>query len=112
MAIYLAACGLDCAACGAFKATRADDNLAREQVAQEWAAQFQSEISVEEINCLGCNSDSGPRFKYCSMCQIRTCAYAFGFETCAECPDYGCERLSSFFSMAPEARSNLEQLRL
>jgi hypothetical protein len=30
---------------------------------------------------------------------------------CAHCADYGCQKLSSFWSMAPEARTTLDQIR-
>jgi hypothetical protein len=32
--------------------------------------------------------------------------------TCAECADYGCDKLAGFLASAPEARANLEARRL
>ena len=34
-----------------------------------------------------------------------------GVDTCAECPDYACDRLAEFFACAPEVKANLEARR-
>ena len=35
-----------------------------------------------------------------------------GVATCAECADYGCEKLTAFLANVPEAKANLEARRL
>ena len=57
-------CGLDCHECGAFLATKEDDDQKRAKVAQEWSRLFKAEIKPEDINCEGCLSDGGRLFNY------------------------------------------------
>jgi hypothetical protein len=104
-------CGLDCSKCGAFLATAANDDALRAKTAEEWSKAFKVEIAPASINCTGCTSD-GIKFHYCeNMCEIRKCAQGHKVSTCADCGDYGCEKIKGFQEMAPEAKANLEALR-
>jgi len=104
-------CGLDCSKCGAFLATAANDDALRAKTSQEWSKAYNVDIPPESINCTGCASD-GVKFHYCeNMCEIRKCARTHQVETCAACPDYGCEKIKGFQDMAPEAKANLEAMR-
>jgi hypothetical protein len=58
-------CGLDCEQCGAFIATRNDDDALRAKVAEEWARQYNAPIKPEHINCTGCLS-TGVKTYYAS----------------------------------------------
>ena len=49
-------CGLDCYGCGAFWATKENNDHKRAEVAQEWSKLFKVEIKSEDINCDGCLS--------------------------------------------------------
>ena len=104
-------CGLDCEKCGAFIATANDDDALRAKTSQEWSKAYNVEIPPESINCTGCTSD-GVKFNYCAnMCEIRKCARGREVDTCADCSDYGCEKIKGFQDMAPEAKTNLESIR-
>ena len=105
-----ALCGLNCLACPAYIATQENDNEKREGTAAQWTEMFGREVTPEEINCDGCTSDTGRLFTHCTTCEIRACAMEKKVENCAFCPDYECEKLTSFFEMAPEARDNLERI--
>lgn len=93
----MAICGLDCGKCAAFIATKNNDNALREKIAKEWtarhAAENQSSIKPEEINCRGCFSQ-GPLYQNCAKCNVRKCALDKGFKNCQECANYKCDKLT------------------
>lgn len=60
----IAFCGLDCNECGAFLATRENNDQKRAEVAQEWSRLFKVEVKPEDINCEGCLSDGGRLFNF------------------------------------------------
>jgi hypothetical protein len=107
----IAKCGLVCSDCPAYIATKNNDDLLREETAKKWSAMFKVDIKPSDINCDGCQSESQRLFSYCQTCEIRKCARDREVETCADCPDYSCEKLDKFLADVPEARKVLEGLR-
>jgi hypothetical protein len=107
----ISSCGINCAECGAFIATKTNDQAKRIEVAAIWSKQYQSDIKPENINCNGCKSTGDNIFHYCTICEIRACGKKRGVENCAHCPDYACEMLQGFFKVAPEAEKNLLEIR-
>ena len=104
----IAYCGLDCEKCGAFIATRNNDDSLRAKVAEEWSRLFDSPMKPEHINCTGCRS-TGVKTYYCDqLCEIRKCAMERSVTTCAQCPDFPCNRVDEFFRTAPKAKQTLE----
>src|SRR5512142_531120 len=98
-------CGLDCEQCGAFIATRTNDDALRAKVAEEWARLYHAPIKPEHINCTGCKS-TGVKTYYCDqLCEVRKCAVSKPVNTCAECPDYPCTLLDPILTAAPQARA-------
>ncbi|HVP57669.1 MAG TPA: DUF3795 domain-containing protein [bacterium] len=107
----IAYCGIDCSKCGAFLATAANDDALRAKTSAEWSKAYGVEIPPAAINCTGCRS-TGVKFSYCeSGCEIRKCSSKSGLDTCADCPDYACDKLKSFHEMAPEPKQTLDALR-
>ena len=107
----IATCGLDCGRCGAFIATRDNDDAMRVKVAEEWARLYHAPIKPEHINCTGCRS-AGVKTHYCDqLCEIRKFAMGRSLGTCAECSDFPCAKLDPIHQGAPQARQNLEALR-
>jgi len=106
----IAMCGLTCSDCGAFIATKTNDNAKRKEVATAWSKMFNASIKPENINCEGC-MENGIHFSHCNECETRKCGVPKGIVNCAYCNDYGCERITKFFEVAPEAKTNLEQIR-
>ena len=104
-------CGMRCNQCEAYIATQENDDDKRAEVAKLWSKQFNTTIQTESINCDGCLS-SGKLFDYCNACGIRKCGTAKAIINCAHCEEYACEELRSFFKMAPEAKNNLDQIRI
>jgi hypothetical protein len=104
-------CGLICTGCPAYLATMEDNDQLRADTAVQWSRQFKVDIKPEDINCLGCLSDRDPIFSYCRVCVIRACGQQRGVTNCAHCDDFGCDKLTGFWSLAPEAKTNLEAIR-
>ncbi len=107
----IAYCGLDCGACPAFHAAERLTVEERQAVADKWNVDFGGTHTVADIDCVGCTHD-GKHAPYCdTMCDVRGCAVAKAVETCAECAEYGCDKLAAFHAIAPEAKVNLEARR-
>ena len=110
MSNLIAFCGLDCAQCEAYQATQAGDSAWQERLLEKWRVDYAAPgMTLEAVTCDGCR---GPRTGgYCAECPVRACALERGLQTCADCPDYGCEKLEHFFQLAPQAKATLELLR-
>ena len=91
---FIAYCGLDCEACEARLATIKNDNDLRTEVAKKWTELNGVEITAEMINCTGCRLE-GVKTPFCdSLCPIRQCGIAKGFETCGDCSEMErCEKI-------------------
>ena len=107
----LAYCGLDCGGCGAYLATKNNDDAQRVKTAEEWSKQFGYVLKPEDINCGGCTAKDELNFQYCTLCEIRKCGQEKKVKNCAYCSDYACEKLEKFFTKAPGAKANLEAIK-
>ncbi|HEY44055.1 MAG TPA: DUF3795 domain-containing protein [Anaerolineae bacterium] len=107
----IAFCGLDCHQCGAFLATRKNNDAKRREVAELWSKEFGADIQPQDINCDGCLSEGGILFHHCEVCEIRNCGKDKAIQNCAYCAEYACDKLENFFSMVPEARVQLDRIR-
>lgn len=106
----IACCGINCDSCDARIATLTNDNELREKTAATWKAQFGADISPEMINCTGCREE-GVKFAHCSECEIRKCADAKGFKTCASCDMLDtCDTVKNLHQYLPDALLNLKSL--
>ncbi|MCK4404418.1 MAG: DUF3795 domain-containing protein [candidate division Zixibacteria bacterium] len=107
----IAFCGLVCSKCPAFIATKKNDDDERRKVAEMWSKEFKVDLKPEEINCDGCVVDSENLFSHTKVCEIRKCGKEKKVENCAYCDEYACEKLTNFFKMATEAKTNLDEVR-
>jgi hypothetical protein len=107
----IAYCGIDCGGCPALEATRKDDDAERTRVAEMWSKEFGADLKPEDIDCDGCLAEGDRLFGHCRVCEIRSCSRDRGVTTCAVCDDYGCEKLTKFHDMVPQARETLEKIR-
>lgn len=108
----IAFCGINCLECGAFQATKTDDDEKRAEVAQLWSKQYNADIKPEDINCMGCHAGIDAVFSHCKVCGIRKCGREKKIANCAFCDDYACEKLDMIFNALPEAKKRLDNLRL
>jgi len=107
----VAPCGLDCVKCDAYVATQKDDRAALAAVAEKWSKQFHAAFTADAVRCDGCHATTGVQIGHCAECNVRLCAVGRGYRTCAECGDFGCEKVQWFFSNVPGTRERLEALR-
>jgi len=107
----IAFCGLACHECLTFLATKANDDKKRSEVAEIWSKQFNVVLKAEDINCDGCMQDSGQLFGHCHTCEIRKCGMGKQVENCAYCSDYVCEKLTHLFTMMPDAKKRLDEIK-
>jgi len=105
----IAYCGIDCSECPAYLATQSGDIKEIEKVAKEWSTETMS-FKPEEIRCQGCNQDEEV-FSWCSQCPIRICCKEKGYENCAHCEEYVCEKLTMTFDKTPAAKERLDEIR-
>jgi hypothetical protein len=108
----IAYCGLVCSECPAYIATQADDMEALARVAAQWSEEYNAEFTAQNCICDGCTSD-GRLSSYAASggCPVRVCAVERGVINCAYCDDYGCDKITHFFSFATEAKTTLEEIR-
>ncbi len=106
----IAACGINCADCGARQATIDNDDVKRKEVAEQWSKAYETDLSIESINCTGC-MEEGVKFAHCKECEIRECVKDMEINNCAECEEYPCEEMEQFLEHVPEAKANLDVLR-
>ncbi len=107
----IAFCGLDCATCDAYIMTKANDAAGMQAILEKWRVEYHSpEMTIDAVTCDGCHATTRLG-GYCHECPVRACALERGYDTCADCPDYACEKLLGFFEMAPVAKTNLEAMR-
>ena len=107
----IAYCGLVCTECPAFIATRENDDAKRKKVAEMWSKQYKMAVKPEDINCDGYKLEGKRLIGYCNICEIRKCGKGKKVENCAYCDEYGCEKLTKFLNMAPQAKASLEKIR-
>jgi len=106
---HTAYCGLDCAKCEAYRATRAGDREWKERLIKNWA-DGRAERAPEDIECDGCKSSRTSGFCR-ELCSIRPCAMERGVDTCAECAEYQCGKLKDYLATDPVAARNIEEIR-
>jgi len=111
MGKIIAYCGLVCSDCGAYLATKNNDNTQRIKTAEQWSKQYGHQVKPEDVNCNGCTSEGKMNFYYCQVCEIRKCGLKKHVKNCVYCADYACERLNKFFILAPMAKTTLHEIR-
>ena len=111
MSQMIAYCGLICNDCPGYIATQANDWPALEKLAERARIEFNSPNATAESSlCDGCISASARKCAYCAECGIRACAVSKGVVNCGLCPDYGCEKITSFLNMVPQAKVTLDSI--
>jgi hypothetical protein len=107
----IAMCGINCAECPAFLATRENNVQKRKEVAEQWSKEYQAEFKAEDINCDGCSFGKERLFSHCQVCEIRRCGREKQLKNCATCNEYPCPKLSQFFLMVPQGKAVLDEIK-
>lgn len=105
----IAYCGLDCEECDAYIATQENSDNKRAKVAGNWSKMFGGNITPEEINCNGCQSDK--LFSHCKVCDIRKCGIEKELDNCGLCADYtSCDKLLEIHKHDQNAKKRLDNV--
>jgi hypothetical protein len=109
-------CGLTCHKCAIYLATREkndeEKHKMRIEIAQQIKEHYGQDCKAEDVtDCDGCLTENGRLLSGCKKCEIRKCAKAKGFENCAHCSEYACEKLEKFFATDAEAKVRLDAIR-
>ncbi len=107
----IAACGLVCSDCEAYKASQSNDSVAIAKTAEEWSKTWNTEIKPEYVWCDGCMTGGSRKCGNCSGCDVRVCVSGRGLANCASCDDYGCEIITKFFQYDPSCKTRLDAIR-
>lgn len=110
MKSLLAPCGIDCSVCDAYIATQQNDPVLKQKLADKYFQQFGKDIVPADLDCDGC-AQEGRHIGFCAECSIRSCAFAKGFATCAECSDFPCPKGSFIWTANSQSKANLEALK-
>jgi len=116
METMIAYCGLACGTCPIHLATFEQDKALqlskRKTIAKKCNELYGMNLQPEDItDCDGCRANTGKIFQGCLNCRIRKCASRKGIDSCAHCNDYACNLLLKHFSLDPEAKTRLEEIR-
>ena len=107
----IACCGLNCATCDARIATIQNDDGLRKATVEKWKIMYKAtDLLPEMINCTGCR-EPGVKLGHCTVCEIRKCVKAKGYNTCGDCKEMEiCNIVSGVHKYVPEAIMNLKNL--
>jgi Protein of unknown function (DUF3795) len=88
----LTRCGYRCDLCLAYR-PNVEANPANQQILSDgWHKYFGFRIPAEMILCDGCMAEDPQLID--RTCPVRPCVMERALSNCAECPEYGCERLT------------------
>jgi len=116
--LKMAACGIDCAQCGSYKATMENDMEAAEGLidwyrGMGWIGENEGAEAVLSKNplCKGCWNPMGECFfKGCANCYLRNCCAEKQLNHCGECGDFPCVRYSEFAAWPEHHQKAMEHL--
>jgi hypothetical protein len=88
----MAPCGLHCAFCGVYIATRDKNEKFRNVMANLYGTK------PEETECLGCMQENSDKalYEWCKVCPIRACVQSRGFYSCHPCEEWPCSLIQAF----------------
>ncbi|SHK96465.1 Protein of unknown function [Desulfatibacillum alkenivorans DSM 16219] len=106
----IAYCGLDCAQCPSYIATKKDDDVIRAKAAAFLNKTYGFDLTPEQVNCDGCLPKEGRKLGYCATCEVRACGEEKGLENCAHCSDAPCGKLEAFHNFSKFAKDNFDRV--
>ena len=88
----MAPCGLHCATCGVYIATRDGNEKFKTVMGNLYGTK------PEETECLGCMQSAPAEKQYmsCKMCKIRDCVTSKGYYSCHQCDQWPCSEIEDF----------------
>jgi hypothetical protein len=87
-------CGFRCDLCLAYY-KNLQNKEDREKLKYGWMKYFEINIDPAQLHCEGCASNDKNAKVADSSCPVRPCALEKGYNTCAECDEYICDKLKT-----------------
>lgn len=88
----LSRCGYRCDLCLAYSPNLAQNPANARILSDGWYKYFGFRVLPEDIYCDGCRAETPQLVD--KDCPVRPCVIAWGFDTCAECGGYICDKLA------------------
>ena len=101
----LTRCGYRCDLCLAYKPNVVATPSNRQKLSDGWYEYFGFRLPPEEICCDGCMADDPKLID--KGCPVRPCVIEKELDTCAQCEDYGCDKLRERLVVYEEVRHRL-----
>ena len=99
----LAPCGYRCDLCPVYYKTIA--NINKQKLSDGYLKYFSSQISSDKIkSCKGC-IDEGEK-----DCLVRSCVFNKRIDNCAQCPDFGCDKLKTKMNVVEDNIKDISSL--
>ena len=89
-------CGVNCEKCKVYIGTMNDDDIIKQEIANEWSELYKKNFKKEDMICKGCKSDT--LFSLCAKCDITICNTNQSIDNCEDCDIFPCERIQRFFT--------------
>lgn len=102
MGSILTRCGYRCDLCLAYRPNIEAHPANAQKLSDGWFKYFGFRVLPEDILCDGCMAEN-PRL-IDKNCPVRPCVIEKGLANCADCADYGCEKLQERFVVFDEMR--------
>jgi Protein of unknown function (DUF3795) len=101
----LTRCGYRCDLCLAYQPNVEADPSNQQTLSDGWHKYFGFRIPAEQIVCDGCMSEDPQLID--RECPVRPCVLDRALASCAQCPEYGCERLVERFVVYEEVAARM-----
>jgi hypothetical protein len=88
----IAYCGIKCTTCPLYVATLNDDVSMKREILLQYEKLYNRSFDIRDMECYGCKSKK--KFFLSNNCNITPCNMSKGVETCSQCTNYPCERIS------------------
>jgi hypothetical protein len=95
----LSCCGFRCDICPAYE-KNVGGPADLEKIRRDWKKYFGFDIPEDRIACVGCANEGRHAD---ADCPVRPCAVERRIKTCADCPDFECDKLKSRMDFAETA---------
>jgi hypothetical protein len=108
MVEILTRCGYRCDLCLAYRPNVEANPLNRQVLSDGWFLYFGFRIPPEGILCDGCMAVNPCLID--QACPVRPCVIERGLRNCAECSDFGCERLAQRLVVYEDIAAHMDVL--
>lgn len=104
----VAYCGINCATCPLYIATKCNDYLMKQELSIKWGQLYKRSFDITDMECYGCKSEK--RFFLSDKCDISSCNISKAISTCTECSSHPCDRIKKFYEWQANNDTKVEKI--